>query len=205
MSFFIGTYTVRAKSYCHHQFFNNFRTIVKNNPACIVDSTPGMRYARQLTIESNRIPRCEFIHQDIPDKAGYFFHNSVAGGVNLCRDRFLKTDAKYLLIIESDVIPPVDVLERMQKDILQLENKNWGILGALYYNGFHNYELTGLQESDCVLSGCTVYRRELLQSHPFRWSLENVKAFPDAWMSHDAFLAGYSKWNDHDIRCAHIK
>lgn len=206
MSFFVCTYTVQAKAYCHRQFYDRFKEIAAGNPALIVDSTPGNRYLSQLTKEAKAMPQCAVVHLRVPVQQE-FFHRSVTAGANACRDKFLSTDAKYMFVIESDVIPPPDVIARFEADIAHLDERreNWAVLGGLYYAGFHKYELRGLQRTHHVLSGCTIYRRELVEKQPFRYSHENMRAFPDAWICVDAGNMGYTVWNDHEIRCDHIK
>ena len=110
-----------------------------------------------------------------------------------------------MLIIESDVLPPHDLLDKLEEDVLYLEGEKWGIVGGLYYKGFHDFNLEGMNKTSHVLSGCSLYNKELIKEAPFRYSPETLGAFPDAIMSFDAQNKGYNLWNDHRIICVHIE
>ena len=117
------------------------------------------------------------------------------------------TDCDHMVIVESDVIPPVHFLEAFEKDIAYFTSRKekWGILGALYYSGFHHYNLHGLCKIPHTLSGCTVYNKELIKDTPFRWDINAIHGFPDSFMSLDSIEKGYTNWNDHDLRCQHLE
>ncbi|WP_315817964.1 hypothetical protein [Paraflavitalea speifideaquila] len=115
----------------------------------------------------------------------------------------------YFLIIESDVIPPQSLLQQFEcaTSELDLTEAGWGMVGAIYYQGFHNYAFdthdTFLERTNHCLSGCTVYKRELIRKYPFRYDPENLGPFPDAFMSYDAGH-DFALWNDHRIICDHL-
>ena len=221
--YFIAIYTHECKSYCDQEFFTRIYQIARRSPESevwVVDNTDNNNYIHKLD-EMLDFPA---LKADIPlEPQETKFLRNVTNSVNKLREVFLysnkvtKPEFDYFLIIESDVKPPEDLLERFDKTIERIENlqdaemesgkwdgKYCGALGALYYTGFHDYTKQGLQETHHVLSGCTVYKRELIEKQPFRWSKENQAAFPDAWMSVDAGNLGYKLYNDHDIQCEHI-
>ena len=90
---------------------------------------------------------------------------------------------------------------------LDLTEPAWGIVGAIYYQGFHNYGFDTsekfLERTHHCLSGCTVYKRELIRKYPFRYDPENLGPFPDAFICFDAG-SEFSFWNDHRIQCDHL-
>jgi hypothetical protein len=179
----------------------------------VVDNSPGDEYFNKLTKMVNGY----VAHVDVPrDPVESLFHRNVTTSVEFCRQSFLASDADVMVIIESDVIPPVDLLERFAVDIEHLSQsrsmqtyegeramKPWGILGGLYYPGFHDYIIKGLVGAHHVLSGCTAYSRELLQKYAFRYDPTNLGPFPDAIICHDAG-GEFSFWNDHGIVCDHL-
>jgi hypothetical protein len=222
--YFIAVYTNKVKSYCDGQFFARLDEIKGDNYIGIVDNTVGNDYLKRLfKITGENVYK---INVPSEPKRTQFLRN-VEASVNSLRDDFLQRDEKYFLIIESDVLPPYDLLDLLDEDIETLETgyrtrtydwfedetirrnsipkveKPWGAIGALYYSGFHDYEKKGLQPTHHTLSGCTVYKREAVEKYPFRWSSDNLDAFPDAWWSYDAGQQ-YSLWNDHDIHCDHL-
>lgn len=207
--FLLVSYTCDRKSYCDKEFIENLEALAGDNPVLLVDnsSDDGTYFEKLKTL----VTKAEVIRKSVPaNPSNTRFQRSVADSVNYCRERFLNSECDYMLIVESDVIPPVDLLSKFSDDIDVLDKKitigperPWGILGALYYPGFHDYTVEGLSQTHHVLSGCTVYRRSLLQRYPFRYSNENLGAFPNAWICVDSGWE-YTLWNDHSIHCKHL-
>jgi hypothetical protein len=138
------------------------------------------------------------------------FQRNVCDSVNYLRDLFLsQTNLPYFLILESDVLPPADLLRRLESAMGRLDrlDPSWGIVGGLYYDGFHNYDFdtsqTSLERTHHCLSGCTVYKRELIEKYPFRYDPDDLGPFPDAFICYDAGQE-YSLWNEHGIHCRHL-
>jgi len=196
--YFIAIYTCDRKSYCENMFFTRIKQIAKGNPVHIVDNSFDLYYYKKL-VSRYSFDNFTFYHLDIP-KGNYQFLRNVAESVNFLRNIFLKTDYQNFLIIESDVIPPVDLLE--QFDNTQIP-EDAGILGALYYKNHHDFSKSGLQKVDHALSGCTVYKKKLIKKYSFRWSIEDLGAFPDAWMCADC-VNDFSMWDNNDIICKHL-
>lgn len=205
--FFIAVYTNSVKDYCDQKFFANLAKLGEGVQICVVDNSEGQGYLERL--KQIVPPWSEIVKLEVskePRKSR--FQRNVADSVNDLRDEFLTTDKKYFLIIESDVLPPTDLIERLSGAIDELDTNYsftpWGILGCIYYQGFHDYDLEGLQQTTHVLSGCTVYKRELLREEPFRYNPDHLGAFPDAWMSIDAQALHYTLFDDHRIICKHL-
>ncbi|TWI86309.1 hypothetical protein [Chitinophaga japonensis] len=206
--YFIGTYTNWCKEYCDHQFFERLGQLRDDSPVVVVDNTDPSKhnYASYLSELMFKLCPNQVVHRVhwYQAKEDHQFHYNVEASASLIRERFLSSDLPYLLLVESDVIPPVDLLTQLDTTIAKLPS-DWGILGCLYYDGFHDYSKTGIHETNHALSGCTVYRREVIERYPFRVSAENWAAFPDAWICHDVNSdAIYRIFNDHDIRCEHL-
>lgn len=194
--YFIAVYTNEVKDYAVSEFFKNFDQFKIGG---IVDNSLNKEYHKKLIAYSD-LP---VYHLDVPyEPRKTLFQRNVSQSVNFLRDKFLLTNCKYFLILESDVIVEKNLLEKLENSISKLPS-DWGALGALYYEGFHDYKKNGLQETNHVLSGATVYKREAIEKYAFRWSLDNIGAFPDAWWSIDA-KKEYSLWNDHDIKLIHL-
>jgi hypothetical protein len=203
--FFICTYTNRVKQYCDKQFFSHLQRITINNQLLIVDNTADNgEYADKLRC----LIKKDIIHI-VPERRDRQFLYNVIESVNLCRAAFLESCSSYMVIVESDVIPPVNVLTLFKQDIKTLEesNYNWGIIGAVYYTGYHDFNLKGLVQvhEAAVLSGCTVYKRSLIEQCSFTGHpVGHLSCFPDACMTFESRQRGLSTWNDHNILCAHL-
>ena len=172
-NYFIAVYTNEVKDYCDAKFFDNLHSISRGQPAYVIDNTIEITYYNKLKdyFIENRYDNFRIHHLDIPEhpKESQFQRN-VCNSVNNLRDIFLKNSVlPYFLIVESDVISPPDLLERFENSIGQLDISvpDWGIVGGLYYQGFHNYDFdtqsTFLEKTNHCLSGCTVYKRELIE------------------------------------------
>lgn len=203
--FFVVSYTNVVKDYCDKQFFKRFNDVATGHLSLVVDNTPGRKYFDRI---------CKLTpyaaHIDIPQEPkGSLFQRNVTNSVQFCREKFLESDCDVMVVLESDVIPPVDLLKCFAERIYNLEHVEqgllpWGAIGGLYYKGFHDFSLEGLHEVGHVLSGCTVYSKALLTKYPFRFDPGNLTAFPDALICADAG-GEFSLWNDHDIYCEHLE
>ena len=211
--FFIAVYTNEVKDYCDVEFFDNLHSVSKGEPVYIIDNTIESRYYQKLRDHfiENKYDNFRINSLCIPEhpKESQFQRN-VCHSVNHLRDVYLNSFLlPYFLIIESDVISPVDLLDKFENAIAQLDNteSHWGIVGGLYYQGFHHYDfdttITFLEKTDHCLSGCTVYKRELIEKYHFRYDPDNLGPFPDALISYDAGKE-YTLWNDHRIKCEHL-
>jgi hypothetical protein len=114
---------------------------------------------------------------------------------------FLESNYKYFLIAESDVILPPNTIATLIENIETMP-EDTGAVGALYYEGFHDYNKTGIQYTNHVLSGCTLYKRSMIEKYPFRYQEDYLQAFPDALICIDA-INEYKYYNNHDIKCKH--
>lgn len=205
--YFIAVYTNEVKDYCEEEFFERVFEISKGViPVCVIDNSLDSRYTNRLNEINKNRSNFHIAHLDISEepKRTQFLRN-VSESVLHLRSIFLSGDYTYFIILESDVIPPKDLLDRFDKDIplLDIISPTWGALGGIYYKGFHDYDLGGLHQIHHVLSGCTLYKRDLIKKYPFRWSKENLGAFPDAWICKDAEKE-YTFYNDHEIVCDHL-
>ncbi len=199
--YYIAVYTNRVKDYAAEDFFKHFDQFDNGG---VVDNSAQPGYDDRLR-ELTKLP---VYHLDIPYEPKLsLFQRNVAESVEFLRKKFLETDCKYFLILESDVIvPDLSFLENLDKTVHLMNANNspnpWGAIGCIYYQGFHDYKKTGIQLTNHVLSGATVYKREALEKYAFRWDENNLGGFPDAWWSIDAG-GEYSLWNDHNIVLEH--
>ncbi|MCO5947146.1 hypothetical protein [Mucilaginibacter flavidus] len=211
--YFIAVYTNEVKDYCDEVFFSNLFEVSAGQPVFVVDNTIGDSYFNKLQTSFKERGYFNFrvYHLEVSEEPKVSqFQRNVCDSVNFLRDIYLtQTSLRYFLIIETDVCSPADLLSRFEDGISRLDaqNPNWGIVGGLYYHGFHNYDfdstVTSLEPTGHCLSGCSVYKRELIEKFPFRYDPQNLGHFPDAFMSFDAGSA-FSLWNEHQIKCDHL-
>ena len=212
---FIAVYTHECKQYCDVEFFDNlFKSHIGDAQISIIDNTLTLNYYDRLqnivNLYDNKnisVSHVDVSRDDARDARHQFLIN-VTTSLTELRRQFLETDKKYFIIVESDVKP---------------RDKNWltyfmevvdqaDIIGGLYYVGFHKQELwdtESLVYLPGILSGCTLYKREVIEKFPFRWSIENHGAFCDAWICYDCNIdnMGTGQWrlgNYTKIKCDHL-
>jgi hypothetical protein len=145
----------------------------------------------------------------------------------------LETDPEWILFMDSDVIPPRDVFQR-------LHSHGQDIVSGLYYmdnpDGVHpamwrldendspaicGYDREGLVSVDGVGFGCLLVNREVFETlerpwfrwtqgyedHP--WDLQHKGEKPgiseDFYFCHKALAAGYDIYVDTTVKCMHEK
>ncbi len=208
--FFIAVYTNECKKYCEKEFFGRLKEITDGTGAeiSIVDNSIDEAYYEHLcelvgSLKFNVPVRIEHIDVDRADRETLFQRN-VTESLTVLREQFLASDKIYFVTLETDIYPKdVNLFDNFLEVIEKAD-----IIGGVYYLGFHKPEafdptIKDLHPTHHVLSGCMLYKRKVIKKFPFRWSIENLGAVPDAWMSVDAGkkykLADYYK-----IKCKHM-
>ena len=199
---FIAIYTHSCKKYCDDEFFNNLKnSSIGDASIMIVDNSLDINYLDRL----KSITDFPVVHIDIErTDPNMVFHKNVIESVDFLRSKFLATDCKYFIILEADVCPP----DRWIQDFKAVINKA-DIIGGIYYYGFHRPELWENEIFEYVnhaLSGCTLYKRHIIEEFPFRWDPSNLAAFPDAFICYDVRHSGknYKIANYSKIKCRHL-
>ena len=205
--YFIAVYTNKCKEYCDVDFFGNlFNSNIGDTQVSVVDNSKDLTYTKRLKNICGE--RAEVDRIDIKEeRMNIRFLKNVTESALLLREKFLEGKWKYFVILESDVLPQDSDWLVYFNDVVDQAD----VIGGLYYKGFHGLDLwegsPRLVETHHVLSGCALYKREVIEKIPFRWSEENLGAFPDAWCSFDSKrngnnfkLANYTK-----IICDHLE
>ena len=204
--FFIAVYTHEVKSYCDVEFFHNIANFTSNNYELhVVDNTDYTHYTdklRTIITDCGLTATVDHIITRPEPKPGAF-HMKVLDSVNFLRDKFLQSSCKYFLIIESDVVPPIDCLERFEEVIDSAD-----IIGGIYYRGHHKDEWFNEDHKELidsvVYSGCTLYKRNVIEQIPFNLNYNNLGMFPDTVMDSEAKSIGFSAMLYTWIKCDHM-
>ena len=198
--YFIAVYTNKVKEYCDIKFFENLKKV--GGDIFVADNTPCMAYTKKLRrmgLNTDHIPV-----QSTPKDT--LFQRNVHKSVNYLRDKFLDSDYEHFIIVESDVLVPPNLLQLFDRATNKAEN--WAAIGGLYHRSVHNFNHAGidrLYKTQCVLSGCTLYHRDMIQLFNFRWSEDNIGMFPDACWSHDIITHTNRNLYDYGgIACGHM-
>lgn len=208
--FFVAIYTNACKTYCDREFFGRLRELTARSDIQIgiVDNSVGEDYFERLKALISELKftvPVNLMHIDVDreDRETLFQRNVTESLIEL-RQQFLKSDKLFFVTLETDIYPKADNLFELFEDVID----DADIIGGIYYIGWHNVEAfapgaDGLHETHHVLSGCTLYKRKVIEKIPFRWSRENLGAFPDAWIAHD----NHGRFRQADywkIQCKHM-
>jgi hypothetical protein len=218
MNVYFGTYTYVHKIYCDREFMGQ---VVAQLPdelvigKLIVDNSKGEngnsdRYCAHLQGLSDSLgARAEVIHVDVDrEPKNSIIHRRIVASANIIRDRFLTTTAEWLLLVETDVIPPQGFLPEMME-----KAQGFDIFGLPYYKGWHANEWFLPQHREVVecspsyahvLSGCTLYSRRLIERFPFRYDPDVLFPCPDSWISYDARNNGFRLGHYTGLKCRHL-
>lgn len=192
----VGVVTYEGKDYIFNQFIENILNFsYPNFDVVIVDNSRGKKYYRHLTKKLKRT-NVQVHHV----KRGLTSREAQANSLNLIRDLLLEGEYDYFMSIESDLIPPRDIIERL------LTHKTPSV-GCLYNIGFSNSEsepprycVFSVQEKSngkglatinvpdhiskdwfgmgvikvhgCGL-GCTLIKTDLIEDTPFRFYISD--------------------------------
>lgn len=140
---------------------------------------------------------------------------------NTIVQKFLSTDCDYLMMIDSDIVPPPNALNLadFDKDIITplMFVKQKGMMIPLFlqrgkdgiYDAGDYLNLTGLQEVGATGTGCIVIKREVLEKvkHPFEnvYDEDGVKTLGnDFHFCQKAKKLGFKVWVHLDYIADHI-
>lgn len=150
----------------------------------------------------------------------YPAHKPITHNRNTIVRRFLQTDLDYLLMIDSDNVPPDNILDMAdyQKDIIAgmcfAYMDNTLIPLCLKKNEHERYDIAdvginqGIVECDGVGSGVMMIKREVLENMPFPfrndYDPEGIKTRGlDVNFCRRAKEKGYKVWCDTNMPCSH--
>lgn len=207
--YLIGIYTSIAKSYCDQQFFDRINQLPESEcDIAIVDNSNDKDYVNRLI---ELCPRAETLHINLDaEPKETLFLRKVERSANLIRSFFLHHEYRRLIIIESDVIVPENLIDLFDEARQKLSGEIWGIIGGLYYKQLHkhletdNVELEAILDPNRVFSGCTLYNRSLINTTKFRFT-DDYRVFPDSHMSYDSVHSGFPVYHYNKIKCDHIE
>ena len=202
------------KYYCIQDYINNLKELSYTNKDILLVDNSLDPTAHTVLKELN--PDIEIIYSPF----GETTRKSQCDAYNVIRKRFLDGGYDYLMVIESDLIPPEDIIQSLMandKDICGAVYFIFGIEGAdgeqscgvpcittgkFPWNGTHFREsfmaysdLNGeLRQTNggCGL-GCTLIKRKVIETvGDFRWD----KCHADTYFHRDAHRHGFETWVD---------
>lgn len=122
----VGVVTYEGKDYCWDLFFKNLLNLeYPNYDVLIVDNSKNGKYYRELQKRTKKHKNITIARVD----RGLSSREAQANSLNYIRNHMLDNDYDYFMSIESDLVPPVDIIERLMSHKKQ-------VIGSIYLIGF---------------------------------------------------------------------
>lgn len=216
----VGVATYEGKDYVWEPFKENIEKFTyPNYDVMVVDNSKGNKYARKLKKScGNNGFMVEHIARASNSRIAH------ADSLNHIRQYFLENDYDYLLLLESDTLPPVDIIQRQL-----VTGKD--VIGCMYFIGHawdpkrpptaclfvtegkktrrvereEGWQLygTGVQLIHGCGIGCTLVSRKILEQFKFWWHLSNPPKHADVLFFLDLQNAGIPVYVNTDVVVAH--
>lgn len=140
------------------------------------------------------------------------------------RELFLKGGFDAMLVIESDIIPPVDTLKRLAAIDSDLAYGAYVFRKSPVVNIMERYKEGALNVGESLTVrgkwewakeqgvipcsgaglGCVLIKRHVLEAIDFRAStLDTTRVHCDSWFTCDVYEAGYTMMADCNVICGH--
>lgn len=140
----VGTPIFVDKEYIRRKFIQNVKSFTYPNfDFILVDNTQGLDYYRKLKREG----LCKVFHTE----RGRNSREALANSQNFIREYALKNGYDYWMSVESDVLPPKDIIEKLIGHMKPL-------VGAMYYIGFDNVTPEQEKAGGIKKTGCVFYK-----------------------------------------------
>ena len=211
--------TSQVKNYCIDEYVSNIRAMKVDFKIC--DNT-----LNNANGELYKAMNLDVLHVDPLSKTAIQY---VTESQNKLRDYFLKNDYTHLLSIESDLLPPVYIVDkllahrkgvvsapyfthtnssaRLMVQEMSTMNATFGQFRSIpIMDSFLSMD-SGLKQVGCMGLGCTLIEREIVEAIPFRCTPDERtqnEAFADSFFASDLARAGVAAWLDTSITITHL-
>lgn len=222
----VGSPTAAPYEYCLPEWAARIKELTyKNKTAVLVDNSEKMDYTKSIEkFGITAVKDQEFIK----DSRLRLPHSR-----NILRQMVLDKGYDYFLSLEQDVIPPVDVIERLvrhkqlivsgvyykyynlsyyhQKNLIKTVKKTTpllfgkieGVTTKMQYLSAKDVEEEKLIKIRFCGLGCVLIARPVLEKVSFR-SEREVDCHDDLWFCNDAIKKGFEIYADTSVKCKHM-
>lgn len=219
----LGILTYEGKDYVWDKFWHNIQRLTYPNlDIVIVDNGKDKSYYSKLKRRTKHLSNVTVYHV----KRAETSRESMAISLNKLRSHFLKGDYSHLMMIESDLVPPVDIIERLM-------SHNEGVVGSVYLIGHDDvksqpprpclfsvdYETNGTRNLEpdvgfgyfgkgvVPIHGCgfgsTLFKRWVIERFMFTYDLGMPIKHTDVMFFKDYHNSGFQAYVDTDLIIPH--
>jgi len=215
--------TADIKDYCFNDWVDRVKTFTYTNfDVYVCDNSVNRQYYVDKKREfetDDKFFRMGRVNPEIyPD-----FKYALAKSHDNCRVEAIKGNYDYLLHLEIDIIPPIDIIERLldaRKKVvggmyhIEQGERSTLMIQELESFGHAHRETYNLNETDlsfvdgtvkkvfsCGL-GCVLIHKSVLKEVPFRYEL-GAPVHPDSFFFGDLDMKGIPAFVDTSIYCEH--
>ena len=205
--------------YCYPEFSKALKGLTyPRKDIFLVDNSQGMRFFQRVFADGFTVEKSEHLHR---------IRDMVTRDHNRIRQKVLDDGYDYLLILDSDVIPPKDTIEKLMehdKDVVSAmffgphdiggevkvmpfawvfskEIGDWDHTGYLLDSEI--WEEPNLLKIAFAGMGCILIKRKVLEKIEFHYSLE-MDAWDDRWLGVDVWANGFEFYLDNSVKCKHL-
>lgn len=221
----VATPIYEAKEYCRERYVETIKQLSYPNVNwIIVDNSRTPRY-------SNKLKRLYPGHIHRVNR-GKNSRDALANSCNFIRAYALKHGYDYILMVESDLFPPADTIQRLMRHgkrvaggIYQIghgDNKRWCLFKTVQKLGGLGTQLVGPDEQEAYFHkglkqvhgmgvGCVLISKDIFERFPFWYSSadddrmagEKIRKHPDVYFYLDLHNAGIDVFADTDLVIEH--
>ncbi|MEK6964401.1 MAG: glycosyltransferase family A protein [Nanoarchaeota archaeon] len=209
----VGCPTYWGKAYCLKEYVERVKKLTYSNyEVLLIDNSKNERYLDEIQQSGLRAEKSSWC-EDPKER--------IIASRNVLRQKILDEGYDYFLSLEQDLLPPVDVIERL------LNHHKEIVTGVYYKEGVHAgkkvpYALLYIeQQGKLVLAhperlkgkellpinacglGCILIHRAVLEKISFRKPTSGV-AQDDMMFCYDAQKAGFTLYADPTVICEHL-
>src|SRR3989344_5594002 len=215
----VGAPVCDLYEYCFKEFIENIKNLTyPNYDILLVDNSKEEKFFNKIKSLNVNVIIIQYMEK---------MRERVVRSHNLLREYALKNNYDYLLVLDQDVIPPRDVIERLiihKKDaisalffghhnILNEENRimafawvfmereeHWGNVRYLKDNEIFSNNLIEIAFAGM---GCILLNRNILEKIEFRYD-PNIDAWDDRWLGYDIHQKNFNFYLDPTVKCRHL-
>ncbi len=215
----VGVPVCDLYEYCFDDFINNIKNLTYSNyRILLIDNSKEDTFfnkIKKIDVDVIRLPYLEKMRA------------RVVASHNKLREITLNKKFDYLLILDQDIIPPKNVIEKLiehKKDavsalyfghhnLLNGENRImpfawrftikegfWGRVGYLMEEEMEKDELIDVAFTGM---GCVLLSKKILEKIEFRYD-PDIEAWDDRWLGYDLSKNGFIFYLDPGVICKHL-